>query len=379
VPGQPRRPLPALTDDTGKHPPATLRAIYEERLRTSALTDDPHQREALQALQRVADDCRVPPPPGLLARWRRPPPAPRGVYLWGGVGRGKTWLMDLFHDALGDLPRGRLHFHRFLQQVHGELARIRGRADPLRVVARGMATRWRLLCLDEFNVVDIGDAMILAGLLRGLFENGVTLVTTSNRPPEALYPDGLQRASFLPAIDLLYRHTQVVGLDGERDYRTQLLEASQVFHTPLGDATDARLHAEFVRLSGVPGEGPGELSINGRRMPYRRRAGDMVWFDFEALCGPPRSQNDYIELARCHHTVFVSDIPVLGGSRDDRTRRFIFLIDEFYDRHVKLVLSAEMPPAQLYVGERLAFEFQRTASRLAEMQTAAFLRRPHIG
>jgi cell division protein ZapE len=360
-------------------PAASLLDLYEARVAAEELTLDDHQRQALLALQQVADDIGKPGPRGWRTWFGKRREVVRGVYLWGGVGRGKTWLMDLFDDALGELPRARFHFHRFMQLVHRELAGIQGKADPLRLIARRMAGQWRLLCLDEFNVVDIGDAVILAGLLRSLFDEGIVLVTTSNVVPDRLYRDGIQRASFLPAIDLLQRHTAVVELGGDRDYRRVVLEQARVYHTPLGEATDARLVAEFERLSRGDANGPGQLEINGRNMPYRLRADDIVWFDFEALCGPPRSQHDYIELARCHQTVFLSDIPVMGGARDDRTRRFIFLIDEFYDRRVKLVASAEAPAHRLYVGERLAFEFQRTVSRLTEMQTPAFLGRPHLG
>lgn len=352
---------------------------YDARLAADGLVADADQRRVLVALQRVAEQVAVSLPGG-WRRWvRGAPPAVRGVYLWGGVGRGKTWLMDLFHDHLDGVPRTRLHFHRFMRQVHAELAAIKGQANPLNSVARRMARDWRILCLDEFHVVDIGDAMILAGLLRGLFEHGVSLVTTSNVPPDELYRDGIQRASFLPAIDLLNRHTEVVELGGGRDYRRMILEQAEVYHTPLGAHADAALLAEFQRLANTGIAGPGDLSINHRAMPYRYRAEDMVWFDFEALCGPPRSQHDYIELARTHQTVFISDIPVMGAARDDRTRRFIFLVDEFYDRRVKLVVSAEAPVQRLYTGERLAFEFQRTISRMTEMRSAGFLGRPHLG
>lgn len=296
----------------------------------------------------------------------------------GGVGRGKTWLMDLFHDELRATRKARFHFHRFMQLVHRELAVIKGKANPLQIIAERMARDWRVLCLDEFHVVDIGDAVILAGLLRSLFEHGIVLVTTSNVAPDNLYKDGIQRASFLPAIDLLNRHTEVLELGGDRDYRRMILEQAQVYHWPLIPEIDAALLLEFHRLATVEPEGAGELQINGRGMPYRHRVEGMVWFDFEALCGPPRSKNDYIELARCHQTVFISGIPIMGGSRDDRTRRFIFLVDEFYDRRVKLVLSAEAPAQRLYIGERLAFEFQRTLSRLTEMQTPTYLGRPHL-
>jgi len=359
----------------------SLVAQYESRVAAEGLTSDPAQLAVLASLQRLQDEAARQPPP--KAGWRqlfRPSPSPvKGLYIWGGVGRGKTWLMDLFYDQLSGIPKARFHFHRFMQRVHRELTAIKGTSNPLDAVAAGMAHDWRVLCLDEFHVVDIGDAVILAGLLRSLFAQGIILVTTSNVPPDALYRDGIQRASFLPAIDLLNTRTEVLELDGDRDYRQRILEQARVYHTPLGKQTDADLLREFRRLANTEPEGPGELQINGRAMPYRYSAEDMVWFDFEALCGPPRSQNDYIELARCHQTVFMSDIPVMGGSRDDRTRRFIFLVDEFYDRRVKLVLSAEALPQRLYIGERLAFEFQRTVSRLTEMQTPAFLGRPHLG
>lgn len=359
--------------------PMSLITHYEDCLSRDGLSADPYQHQVVQALERVAVDLRRPRPTG-WKRWLGQPALPvKGLYIWGGVGRGKTWLMDLFHDQLGEIARNRLHFHHFMRLVHQELSLIRGQANPLQTIAARMARDWRLLCLDEFNVVDIGDAMILAGLLRGLLGQGVVLVTTSNVVPDRLYLDGIQRASFLPAIDLLNAHTQVVELGGDHDYRKMIMQQARSYHTPIGAPTEALLQDEFERLASAGIEGPGELTVNGRAMPYRCRAKDMVWFDFETLCGPPRSQNDYIELARCHQTVFLSDIPIMGGSRDDRTRRFIFLIDEFYDRRVKLVVSAEASPDRLYIGERLAFEFRRTVSRLSEMQTPGFLGKPHLG
>jgi cell division protein ZapE len=352
---------------------------YRSRLAAEGLDEDPDQLAALDALQRVADDLAEPVGGGWKRWFQGSAPPVRGLYLWGGVGRGKTWLMDLFYAELDGVSKGRFHFHRFMQMVHGELATIKGKPNPLEIVAGRMARKGRLLCLDEFHVVDIGDAVILAGLLKALFERGVVLVTTSNVVPDGLYRDGIQRASFLPAIALLNRHTEVLELGGDRDYRKRILEQERVYHTPLGAETDRELQREFARLAVTAPEGPGDLLINGRVMPYRQRAENLVWFDFEALCGPPRSQNDYIELARSHQTVFISDIPVMGGSRDDRTRRFIFLVDEFYDRRVKLVVSAEASIQRLYIGERLAFEFQRTVSRMTEMQTPTFLGRPHLG
>ena len=314
--------LQALADSTDM----TLHALYEDRLAAEGLQTDDHQRAVLEAFERLIGDLAQPRPAGWKRWLGRTAPPVRGVYLWGGVGRGKTWLMDLFHDNLVGVSKARFHFHRFMQRVHADLAGIKGKADPLKIIASRMAREWRVLCLDEFHVVDIGDAMILARLLRALFDEGVVLVTTSNVVPDGLYRDGIQRASFLPAIDLLNLHTQVIELGGDRDYRRVILEQARVYHTPLGEETDAALRKEFAALANTDAEGPGELEINGRPMPYVQRAEDVAWFDFDALCGPPRSQHDYIELARCQQTVFISDIPIMGAARDDRTRRFIFLI-----------------------------------------------------
>lgn len=355
-----------------------LKSAYTSALKESGFQRDPAQLEVVDALQRIATALNA-PPPSLAQRWLgRPRPLTRGLYVWGGVGRGKTWLMDLFFDAQPEVRKTRLHFHRFMQYVHAELGGLRQR-NPLQAVARRMARKWRLLCLDEFNVTDIGDAMILAGLLAALLNEGIVLVTTSNVPPDELYRDGIQRASFLPAIDLLNRNLQVLQMGGERDYRREVLNQELVYHWPLGKTAERELLQEFRHVAGSKPLVDGELEVNSRTLPYRYRAEGAVWFDFEALCGPPRSQIDYIELARTQHTVFLSDVPAMGASRDDRTRRFIFLIDEFYDRRVKLVISAEAPPPRLYMGERLAFEFQRTASRLIEMQTDAYMGSPHRG
>jgi len=355
-----------------------LAADYRGALAAQGFSHDPAQQEIIDALQRVADDLAG-SRTGLAQRWlARPHAAIKGLYVWGGVGRGKTWLMDLFYEALPESRKTRLHFHRFMQHVHAELGGLRQR-DPLQVVARRMAREWRLLCLDEFNVTDIGDAMILARLLEALLQEGIVLVTTSNVPPDELYRDGIQRAGFLPAIDLLNSRLRVLQMGGGRDYRCEVLSQELVYHWPLGAAAEQAMLQEFLHVGGSEPLRDGCLEINGRAMAYRYLAEAAVWFDFEALCGPPRSQIDYIELARTQHTVFLSDVPAMGASRDDRTRRFIFLIDEFYDRRVKLVISAEAPPSRLYMGERLAFEFQRTASRLTEMQTGAYLGSPHRG
>lgn len=335
----------------------------------------------MRALQQVADGLQAPRP---AAGWRswfssQAPEATPGLYIWGGVGRGKTWLMDLFYEHVDEPRKQRLHFHRFMQRVHADLANIKKQRNPLQLVVAGMAQEWRLLCLDEFQVVDIGDAVIFARLLEAMFEQGITLVTTSNVPPDGLYRDGIQRASFLPAIALLQGHLHVLGMGGERDFRKEIMSQVKTYHWPHSSGVDEKLLHEFRLLASAGLEEGGELIVNGRSMPYRYLADSIVWFDFEALCGPPRSQHDYIELARCQQTVFLTDVPQMGASRDDRTRRFIFLIDEFYDRKVKLVMSAEVAVKRLYQGERLAFEFQRTLSRLTEMQTPAYLSSPHHG
>ena len=358
-----------------------LRALYQCRLEEAGLALDPHQALAVDRLDRVLQELVAAGPllpGGILGRLRRRRPQPvRGLYLWGGVGRGKTWLLDLFFHALPFADKKRWHYHRFMQGVHAELARLKGAAEPMPRVAARLMEGGRVLCLDEFAVNDIGDAMLLAQLLRALVAQGITLVTTSNVEPDDLYKDGLQRASFLPAIDLLKRHTEAVRLRGETDYRLRYLEQVPVYLWPPGPDADARLAQEFRRLAPETAEVDGALEVCGRPVPYIRRADDCAWFGFDALCGPPRSQADYIELARCHHTVVLSGVPVLDGSTDDRARRFVLLIDEFYDRNVKLVVSAAAPPDRLYCGERLAFEFQRTASRLVEMQSGEYLARPH--
>lgn len=352
--------------------------LYQQQLEARQYTADPEQRRIVDALQALSDQLAARP---VSNNWRKlfgqQTQTTQGLYLWGGVGRGKTWLMDLFFAQLGEPCKGRLHFHRFMQRVHADLIRLQGKRNPLDSVAKQMAQEWQVLCLDEFHVKDIGDAMILAGLLRALFAHGVVLVTTSNVAPEQLYQDGIQRASFLPAISLLEKHTHVLAMGGQRDYRQNFLARAQVYHAPITPQTFADLENEFKQLATSPIQRDGILHINNRPMPYLRLAEGVIWLDFEALCGPPRSQHDYIELARSQHTVLVSDIPVMGAMRDDRTRRFILLIDEFYDRRVKLIISAATTADRLYMGERLAFEFQRTISRLTEMQTTGYLSSQH--
>ena len=304
-------------------------------------------------------------------------PTVRGLYLWGGVGRGKTLLMDQFFDALRERRKLRLHFHRFMREVHAELKALGNRSDPLDAVAARLAERAKVICFDEFHVADIADAMILGRLFERLFDRGVTLVATSNLKPADLYRDGLQRARFLPAIALLEQHCEVLAVDGDADYRLRALTRAELFHAPLGAAADAALARAFHLIAGGDGREGGAIVVEGRPIPTRRRAEGIVWFDFEAVCGGPRSAADYIELACEHHSVLVAGVPVFDAARDDEARRFIALVDEFYDRAVKLVLAAAAPIGELYRGERLAFEFERTRSRLLEMQSAEYLARPH--
>jgi cell division protein ZapE len=301
-----------------------------------------------------------------------------GLYLWGGVGRGKTWLMDLFVATLPFAQARRVHFHRFMYDVHAQLAQIRQQHSPLEHIARALAHDTRVLCFDELYVSDIADAMILGGLFDGLFRRGVTLVATSNVPPGELYKEGLQRQRFLPAIRLLERHLEVARLAGVTDYRLrQLTQAGGIYLSAGAPDTGARLAALFAALADHHTQAGGVIEIEGRPIAVIRAGAGAVWFDFEALCATPRSQNDYIEIAREYQSVIVADVPALDAARDDEARRFIALIDEFYDRNVNLIVSAAAPAAQLYRGERLRGLFARTASRLIEMQSEEYLAREH--
>jgi cell division protein ZapE len=296
-----------------------------------------------------------------------------GLYLWGGVGRGKTMLMDWFYESLPPQLGERTHFYRFMRQVHGELRKIKSRADPLDTVAERLAARVRVLCLDEFFVSDIADAMILAGLFDGLFRRGVTLVATSNVAPQDLYKDGLQRQRFLPAIDLIRSHLEVVHLDGGVDHRLRQLEQAPTYLDSNAPDTGAQLKQRFAALAGGSAGGATTLSVENRHIKALATGAGMVWFEFKDICEGPRSQNDYIELARLYHTVFISNVPEFTRANDNAARRFIMLIDEFYDRNVNVVVSAAAPAGSLYHGERLQLEFLRAASRLIEMQTQAYL------
>lgn len=351
---------------------------YQALVDHGGISADPGQLEIAKALEFLWQKLRHPPRPSLMRRLHLTGPDPvKGLYVWGSVGRGKTWLMDLFYEGLPAGGKTRVHFHRFMQRVHRELADMEEVRDPLPRIAAGWARDCRVLCLDEFFVSDIADAMLLAGLLKALFDNGVTLVTTSNVEPDALYKNGLQRAKFLPAIGLLKRHTRVMHLGGKTDYRLRILEQSEIFHFPLDSDADRVMTEAFERMA-AESEMNHDLDINGRNFHARRRGDGIIWFEFDELCAKPRGAIDYIEIARAFNTVVLSNMPRLGEDDANAARRFITLVDEFYDRNVKLLLSADAPITELYTGKQLAFEFERTRSRLTEMQSHAYLALPHL-
>ena len=350
---------------------------YQQLLASGRIKPDPSQAEVVGQLQLLFEALLQAKPTARFFWQKKRYPLCRGLYLHGGVGRGKTWLMDLLYQSLPFAEKKRDHYHHFMRDIHQLLKQHQGQRDPLRQIAANMADEIRVLCLDEFHVVDIGDAVILAQLLQGLFDAGVTLVATSNTEPEQLYNDGIQRASFLPAIALLHSHTTVTRLDGAHDYRLEYLQQAPVYL--LGDdaASQAQLEQEFNRLAPAEVLSNGRLEVYGRDIHYHKKSADVIWFSYPELCLGPRNAADFIEIARYHHSVFLDAVPVLDGSRDDCARRFISMIDVFYDRRVNLIMAAAAPAQRLYQGERLAFEFQRTASRLQEMQTSEYLAQAH--
>jgi cell division protein ZapE len=364
---------------------AHLRQLYDAQLVSRHFDGDDAQLALVARLEDLRQRILAAAPAhGLtLPLWlstllRRATPAPpRGLYIWGSVGRGKTWLMDLFCASLPRALVRRRHFHRFMHEVHGQLARLQHHLSPLEYAARAMARDARVLCLDELYVADIADAMILGGLFAGLLRRGVTLVTTSNVPPQELYRDGLQRQRFLPAIALLERHLEVVRLAGSADYRLRRLTAAGTYLAADAPATAARLSALFEQLAQQQPSAVGAIEVAGRTIPVVRVGADVVWLEFTALCGGARSQEDYIEIAREYQSVILADVPVFDSAHEDEARRFIALIDELYDRNVKLIVSARAAPAALYRGERLGALFARTASRLTEMQSEEYLAREH--
>jgi len=354
----------------------TPSALYAQGVAERRWQDDPAQRAALVALDRIHAELIAAAPAGWWQRLRGAKPV-CGLYLWGAVGRGKTFLVDLFFAALPFDAKLRLHFHRFMGRVHAELMKLEGRSDPLRDVAAHFAAQARVFCLDEFFVTDIGDAMILSGLLQHLFAQGVTLVTTSNIEPAHLYRDGLQRAKFVPAIALLEQQCEVRQLQSAQDYRLRALTEAGVYFTPLGERAERALNACFERIAPGAKRSEPEILVNGRGIAVKRRADGVIWFEFDALCEGPRAVADYIELAQSFNTVLISSVPQFSPQMEDAARRFVNLIDEFYDRGVNLVLSAATPVTELYDGERLRAEFARTESRLIEMQSREYLAAAH--
>jgi cell division protein ZapE len=350
-----------------------VRQVYLNALRERGFLPDPAQLRAVDALERCENEwiAYLQRRRTALQRMFVKPPIPRGVYMHGGVGRGKSFLMDCFFRSVPLKRKTRLHFHEFMREVHRELQELKGTVNPLDELGRRIARRFRLICFDEFHVADVTDAMILHRLLKAMFDHRVSIVTTSNFHPDRLYPNGLHRDRILPAIELLKAQLQVVDVDGGTDYRQRALEQLQTYHTPLGPAADAELARAFDQLADARDEDP-VLRIEHRELPARRRAGGVVWFDFRTLCGGPRSQNDYLEVASRFHTVVLSDVPQMPPRLASEARRFTWLVDVLYDRHVRLILSAAVPAELLYTEGPLAHEFVRTVSRLHEMQSAVY-------
>ncbi len=355
-------------------PVMSVKENYQKELPVRGFQSDPAQLRAIEALERCANEWAAykEKRSNKLKKLINRPPIPRGVYMYGGVGRGKSFLMDCFFDAVPIQRKTRLHFHEFMREVHRELRELQGTVNPLDVLGKQISQRYKLICFDEFHVADITDAMILHRLLDALFDNGVGFVTTSNFKPDDLYPNGMHRDRIMPAIALLNQELDVINVDNGTDYRRRTLEQVDLYHCPMGEQADAAMADAFNRLAECPDENP-TLYIEAREIKARRRAGGVVWFDFKDICGGPRSQNDYLEIATQFHTVLLSDVPYMPVRRAAEARRFTWLIDVLYDRRVKLILSAEVAPEALYTEGPMAHEFPRTVSRLNEMQSAEFL------
>ena len=360
---------------------------YKAGLRYGRISNDPAQKIAIDYTQQLYEDLvRAGRNTGGLIRRIRKSLSNKnnncikGLYLWGGVGRGKTWIVDAFFESLPFPEKERIHFHRFMQSIHHELKQIKNVEYPLQLVADMYANKIRVLCFDEFHVTDITDAMLLGGLLKAFFERGIVLVTTSNEAPEQLYQEGLQRDRFLPAIALINDNTHVVNVDSGIDYRLCYLDRAEIYHTPLDEKSDGLLMENFTHVAPNSGRERATIEIEGRKIWTVCRADGVVWFDFPAICDGPRGPADYIEIARQYQTVLVSNIPVFTDVDNDRDRirRFMMLVDEFYDRNVKLIVSAAADPEHLYTGARLNKDFQRTVSRLHEMRTHDYLAKQHL-
>jgi cell division protein ZapE len=355
-------------------PSISVTELYKQSLAERGYQADAAQLEGIAALQRCQDEWSQykGQRSNALTKMLRYPPLPKGVYMYGGVGRGKSFIMDCFFNAVPLERKTRLHFHEFMREVHRQLHELSGQQDPLEVLAKRMSRKHRLICFDEFHVADVTDAMILYKLLDAMFRNRMSIVTTSNFHPDGLYPNGLHRDRIQPAIDLLKTHLQVINVDSGTDYRRRTLELARLYLTPLDDNTEQEMTTIFEQLAETADEDPA-LNIEHRVLPARRRAGGVVWFDFQTLCGGPRSQNDYLELASRFHTIMLSGVPHMPVKLASEARRFTWLVDVLYDRKCKLVVSAAVPPEQLYTEGPLAHEFPRTVSRLNEMQSKEYL------
>lgn len=348
--------------------------FYQEAITHRGFQIDAAQQRAVDRLQTAYDEWveYKSRRSNRLVRLISRPDVPRGVYMWGGVGRGKSFLMDSFYSVVPVVRKTRLHFHEFMRAVHRELDELKGVADPLNVVAARVAKKYRLICFDEFHVSDVADAMLLYNLLQALFDNGVSFVMTSNYQPDTLYPDGLHRDRMLPTIALLKEKLDVLNVDSGNDYRQRALEQVEAYLCPLGAETDHRLRNAFLKVAETSDEDP-HVDIEGRKLRSLRRAGTIIWFDFATLCGGPRSQNDYLEIASRFHTVILSGIPQMSAGMASEARRFTWLIDVFYDNKVKLIMSAEVMPELLYTQGTLSNEFHRTVSRIVEMQSQSYM------
>lgn len=364
---------------------------YLQALNDGSHQPDNVQKEAVNRLETIYQELTTIAPPavqegGLMARFgkllgKREPKENtpvRGLYMWGGVGRGKTWLMDLFYHSLPGARKQRLHFHRFMLRVHEELTALQGQSDPLEVIADRFKAETDVLCFDEFFVSDITDAMLLGGLMKALFARGITLVATSNIPPDELYRNGLQRARFLPAIEAIKQYCDIMNVDAGVDYRLRTLTQAHLWLSPLNDETQRQMDKLWLALAGAKGDHAPTLEINHRPMQTLAVENQTLAVSFTTLCVDARSQHDYIALSRLFHTVLLFDVPVMTTLMESEARRFIALVDEFYERHVKLVVSAAAPLYEIYQGERLKFEFQRCLSRLQEMQSEEYLKREHL-
>lgn len=357
--------------------PLNVMEFYEQALTQRGFIADAAQRHAVERLQQGFDEWVAfkAQRSSSFKRLINRPDVPRGIYLWGGVGRGKSFLMDSFYSVVPVVRKTRVHFHEFMRDVHRQLDELKNVADPLDDVAAQIAKKYRLICFDEFHVSDIADAMILYNLLTALFERGVSFVMTSNYQPDALYPDGLHRDRMLPTIALLKQHMDVLNVDAGNDYRKRVLEQLHVYHCPLNAASDQSLRDAYAKLADTADEDP-RVRIEAREIRALRRAGGVIWFDFATLCGGPRSQNDYLEIANRFHTVVLSAIPAMSAGMSSEARRFTWLIDVFYDHKIKLVMSAAVPPEDLYTQGMLANEFHRTVSRIIEMQSRDYMEAP---